>query len=63
MSCPGEPDRDIHDVLRDVLGPLEGARVYGGCDDCDAFQTVEPVMAGVWKITVHHDSWCRWCPS
>lgn len=40
------------------LGPLEGAQIPGGCDDCDAYQTVEPMFAGAWTITVHHDGWC-----
>lgn len=47
------------DVAR-MLGPLEGARVPGGCDYCDAHQTVEPVAAGVWMFNVHHDEWCPW---
>ena len=41
-----------------TLGPLEGARVPGGCDYCDACQVVEPVSAGVWSIGVHHDDDC-----
>lgn len=41
-----------------VFGPLDGARVPGGCDTCDAFQTAEPSGAGVWLVTVHHDDWC-----
>ncbi len=41
-----------------ILGPLDGARVAGGCSCCDAYQTVEPVQAGVWMIEVHHDDWC-----
>lgn len=43
-----------------ILGPLDGARIYGGCAHCDAYQTVHPASAGVWKITVHHDDWCPW---
>jgi hypothetical protein len=44
--------------LAAVLGPLDGARIPGGCEDCDAYQVVEPVAAGVWNILVHHDDWC-----
>jgi hypothetical protein len=48
------------DLLANVLGPLDGAEVPGGCDECDAYQTVEP-QSGVWVVTVHHDGWCpRW---
>jgi hypothetical protein len=46
--------------LVDLLGPLDGARIPGGCEDCDAYQTVEPVAEGVWSLTVHHD---RACPA
>lgn len=42
----------------ETLGPLEGKKIPGGCDHCDAYQTVEPVTAGVWTMTVHHDDWC-----
>jgi hypothetical protein len=41
-----------------MLGPLEGARIPGGCDQCDAYQMVEPVAPGVWTINVYHDDWC-----
>lgn len=34
-------------------------RVPGGCDDCDAYQTVT-VDRGVACITVHHDETCPW---
>lgn len=40
------------------LGPLDGKRIPGGCDTCDAYQTIDAVEAGVWKISVHHDEWC-----
>lgn len=49
-----------NDTIRDLLGPLDGARIPGGCDHCDAYQTVNPTTAGVWKITVHHDDDCTW---
>lgn len=45
------------DIAR-ILGPLDGARIPGGCDHCDAYQTTAPVARGVWTITVHHDDWC-----
>jgi hypothetical protein len=41
-----------------VLGPLEGAQIPGGCDTCDAYQTVGAVEHGIWMITVHHDDGC-----
>ncbi len=54
MSRPLSPQA----ALARILGPLEGARVPGGCDHCDADQTVEPLEAGVWVIHVHHDDGC-----
>ena len=47
-------------LLLRLLGPHEGARIPGGCESCDAFQTVEPIRAGVWRIAVHHDADCAW---
>jgi hypothetical protein len=44
--------------LADVFGPLDDARVPGGCAACDAYQTAEPGALGVWTVTVHHDDWC-----
>lgn len=44
--------------LAELFGPLDGARIPGGCDDCDAYQIVEPASPGVWSIGVHHDDWC-----
>lgn len=46
------------DGLVNALGPLDGGEIPGGCELCDAYQTVRPVEAGVWDITVHHDDWC-----
>ena len=48
------------DSLTNVLGPLDGARIAGGCDHCDAYQTVGVVEAGIWTLTVHHDESCPW---
>jgi hypothetical protein len=46
------------DRLVNALGPLDGGRVRGGCECCDAYQTVQLVSPGVWDVTVHHDDWC-----
>lgn len=40
------------------LEQLTGRRFPGGCDDCNAFQTVERVDAGLYVLTVHHDATC-----
>jgi len=44
--------------LTNTLGALDGARIPGGCDQCDAYQTVQPIIDGAWTITIHHDDWC-----
>jgi hypothetical protein len=44
--------------LANVLGPLDGARISGGCYHCDAYQTMKTVGGGVWELTVHHDDGC-----
>jgi len=55
----GRPYRRRHHYpVADILGPLDGAEIPGGCDTCDAYQTVHPVKAGIWQIVVHHDDWC-----
>jgi len=46
----------------ELLGPLVGTDVPGGCDHCDAYQRVQPdpELDGLWHITTHHDGWCPW---
>lgn len=51
-------DDSFRRQLADHFGALDGGRIPGGCDQCDAYQTVAPITAGVWTITVHHDDWC-----
>lgn len=48
----------VHRRLADLVGPLAGTRIPGGCYRCDAYQTVGPVELGVWSLTVHHDDGC-----
>lgn len=51
-------DPTAADMIRGLLGPLDGAKIPGGCDQCDAYQTTALVDASVWEITVHHDPGC-----
>jgi len=44
--------------LGDLFGQLEGQQIPGGCEACDAYQTLETVSPGVHMIRVHHDDWC-----
>ncbi|MGK5112791.1 hypothetical protein [Geodermatophilus sp. CPCC 205506] len=37
---------------------LDGAKIPGGCEDCDAFQTLHVIDRGLTRINIHHDDWC-----
>lgn len=50
--------RPFRRQLTDLFGPLDGDQIPGGCPACDAYQTVEPLAAGAWQVTVHHDHGC-----
>lgn len=43
-----------------ALAALVGRRLPGGCDDCNAFQTVEQRDVHLFVMTVHHDDSCPW---
>lgn len=45
-------------LVANTLGRLDGARIPGGCDQCDAYQTVRAEAPGVWVIDVFHDEGC-----
>ncbi len=42
----------------DGLAALEGLRLPGGCDECDAYQTVDASHAPFYRINIHHDESC-----
>ncbi|MGA8724138.1 MAG: hypothetical protein WB565_03800 [Acidimicrobiales bacterium] len=46
------------DHLDQVLGALAGQSLPGGCDDCNAEQTIAQISPGVWTMTVAHDDDC-----
>jgi hypothetical protein len=37
---------------------MDGGRIPGGCDSCDAYQVPECVANNFWVIKVFHDDWC-----
>jgi hypothetical protein len=49
---------NANELLRQAYAEFDGKRILGGCDYCDAYQTLEPVLAGVWSVRIYHDSWC-----
>ena len=57
---PPAPTQGHPDLLAELLGPLEGVLIPGGCDFCDAFQVVRAtaVARDVWHLTVYHDDSC-----
>jgi hypothetical protein len=46
--------------VRDLLDSFAGIEIAGGCDDCDAHQTIERLDIGVYVNHVHHDDTCPW---
>jgi hypothetical protein len=46
------------EAMARALGPFDGARIDGGCTECNAYQTTRQASPGVWRITIHHDDWC-----
>jgi hypothetical protein len=45
-------------ALDNLLEQVEDQPIPGGCDRCDAYQTVETASPGIHTIRVHHDDWC-----
>lgn len=45
--------------IRPRLAALDGARIPGGCDTCDAYQTIDATHAPLFTINVHHDEACQ----
>jgi len=37
---------------------LIGQQIPGGCDDCDAYQTMSRHDSGAWILNIHHDADC-----
>jgi hypothetical protein len=59
MSRPRKrPPLGPQELARQLFGPLDGAKVPGGCPRCDAYQTVDPLAAGDWLLTIVHDDDC-----
>lgn len=41
-----------------MLAGLVGLRVSGGCDRCDAEQTMAQELPGIYRLTVRHERRC-----
>ena len=59
--------------VSEMIAPFIGQQIPGGCDHCDAYQTVKPAgdyfadvagikydLEGCFVCSVHHDDWCPW---
>lgn len=44
--------------LEELFSQIEDQPVPGGCDQCGAYQTVTVDEPGIFRVIVHHDSWC-----
>jgi hypothetical protein len=36
----------------------EQNKIEGGCDTCNAYQTIKTNKNGIHQINIHHDDWC-----
>ena len=53
--------RPRNGTLLDTIAAMIGdQRIAGGCDDCDAYQTMSQTEPGVYSVTVSHDESCPW---
>jgi hypothetical protein len=50
----------MQEALRELVRQLDGAQIYGGCEECDAYQTMDedPEHPGIIHIRIHHDDFC-----
>lgn len=48
----------MSDEIRQIIAALDGARIPGGCDHCDAEQVPTIDASGILHITVHHGDDC-----
>ena len=52
------PPRRVHRLLDDLHEQTEDEPIPGGCERCNAYQTVEKVEDAMYALVVHHDAWC-----
>ena len=45
-------------ALDDLFGQTQHRPIPGGCDACDAYQTIQVESPGVYVMNVHHDDLC-----
>jgi hypothetical protein len=52
------PDPQRPSPLNSSLDGMTGRRLPGGCDDCNAYQTMTRAGGGLYLLTTHHDDTC-----
>jgi hypothetical protein len=50
--------RSAGNPVNQLIEQFVGLEIYGGCESCDAYQTVTARGPGVFVLTVHHDERC-----
>jgi hypothetical protein len=45
-------------ALDDLFSQTEDMPIPGGCDRCDAYQTMTVAAPGIYSLTINHDDWC-----
>jgi len=45
-------------TLAELFEAMAGQRIPGGCDDCNAYQTMMTRQDGIHVLTIHHDDTC-----
>jgi hypothetical protein len=49
----------VHAALMQTFAGLDGVRIPGGCQHCDAYQVPQVLDQGLVQLTVRHDAWCQ----
>lgn len=48
----------MSDFIAGLAAMLDNAHLPGGCDTCDAYQTLDDTHAPIYLLTIHHDDDC-----
>jgi hypothetical protein len=56
----GQVGHESANPVHELLDSLAGIEVDGGCDDCNAYQTIERVDIGCYVNHVFQDNTCPW---
>ncbi len=62
MNDHNMPSWPQSNPVSDFIAALDGLRVPGGCDDCNAYQVVRAKVGdpNVHLVSVYHDDGCPW---